>query len=280
MRRTFNATMPAIRIEQSTIPGTHNEYAELDPIRELAKCVCLFKPLVSPVCNFVSTQGFKVGYARLGPGQDSAMASRLRTHERRHKPVSGINAAIECSLAIADEFHAAAASAEDPGDLPGLFTSAISEAIVSYLFGQSPRDTTNMIKDAAVFKGNKPLNSCNIDIFYADEPPTQAEAYECKNSPNRIFAEAMGLLGSRDKTKRKRWKRSKLYLMRRLKRLLEAKNIPTHLALISLLSKDIVEDRLEQLAANAIVSIPEIVSVYAREDIFAYIPAGLLKPIS
>ena len=280
MSRTFNATMPVIRVEQSTISDTHNEYAELDSIRELAKCVCSYKPLVMPVCNFVSTEGFKLGYARLGPGQDSAMVNRLRTHERRYKPVSGINAAIKCSLAIADEFHDAATLLGNPDDLPGKFTSAISEAIVSELFGQSTRGMENIVKDAIVFEDNKRLYSRNIDFFYADDPPTKAEAYECKNSPSGIFSEAIGLLNAPDKTKRIGWKKSKLYLMRRLKRLLEAKRIPTHLALISLLSKVVVEDKLEQLAANSVASIPKIVSVYAREDIFAYIPCGHLKPIS
>lgn len=279
MSRTFDAKPPTIRIQQSTDPNSRNKYAELPPIKELAKWVCRCEDLRLFVCRFVSTQGPNHGYAREGPDQDSKMARLLRPLHGQTPHVPGINAAIEHCNEIADAFETALQDETNTRKLGGQFTAAISEAIVGFILDQSLRHSKHTIKDAAVFEDGTPVNSRNIDFFYAGDPPIQAEAYECKNSPTGVFSEAMGLLSHPDKTKQRAWRRSKLYLLETLKRLLEAKDIPTHLGLISLRSRDSVQNTLKQMAKHMNVAIPRTVVVCGFEDIFAYISSGRLKTV-
>lgn len=279
MTRSFNANPPVIEIRQSTDPGSHNEYADLPPVKGLAKWVCYCRDLRLLVCRFVSTQGFNHGYAREAPGQDSKMARLLTPLKEQTPHVPGINAAITHCNEIADAFETAAQAETNTRKLAGLFTAAISEAIVEFLLSQPPRHPNRTIKDASVLEDGSTLNSRNIDFFYAADPADQAEAYECKNSPTGVFSEAMGLRSHPDKTKQRAWKRSKLFLMETLKSRLEDKDIPTHLGLISLRSEATVQARLKRMAEEMGVAIPGIIAVYGREALFAYIPSGNWKPV-
>ena len=283
--RTFNATAPQVDVEQSTTPDTFNKYAELPPIKELAEWVCLIPGLRSSVCGYVSSHGPKYGYGREHTGEDSRMAKRLRYAQEAIPPMApsipGINAAIEHSNKIADEFEQELLTGIDMLDLAGRFTAAISEAVVHVLLCKSRRAPGCTIPDAFVREGRHRVNARNIDFFYCphDDPPVAAEAYECKNDPSRVFSEVMGLEAEPNDEKRREWRESKLYLMERLRCLLDAKDISTHLGIISLHRGSTVRWKLQDMARQVGVAVPGIVAVYAREDVFEDILNCRQQPI-
>lgn len=207
------------------------------------------------------------------------MARLLRPLKNQNPHVPGVNAAIGYCNDIGDAFEKASRSDANTRKLAGLFTSGISEAIVDYVLEHSPRQPNCTIKDTAVLVAGSPLNSCNIDFFYAPDPADEAEAYECKNSPTGIFSEFMGLHAHPDPSKQLAWERSKLYLLKMLKVHLDAIGIPTHLGLISLHPRSIVHKKLRRMADQMGAAIPGILAVYGRDDIFDHIRPGIPRPV-
>jgi len=213
--------------------------------------------ILRTISSFVAHEGKKRGYSK-----DATQPVRARVLSVAPIPLGQrtVNALEEVTTDYMHALSIATPSEADEAKPANLFSSAICEAIVFRFLEDSGRTSDALTEDAHVYFGevDRP-HPKNIDFIWALPDKKRAEAYECKTDPGWLLRryytrEAPGNLAE--------WRKEKLFLMLELHRLLQAESWYIHLGCVTLLSRHLVEVKLEAYGSG-----PPELDIYCREDL-------------
>ena len=255
MARTLLDKSIPLSIEPDTRTTAQNPYVSKPAIQRLADLASRERAALWAIASFVSIDALACGYTHEVVQQVRVQAGLLRPAEIGKELVAAFE---QVSQLYTGTLSNPNLTDKQRGGLRGNFTAAISQAIVHKLLIAAGRNAAMITEDARVYENRIPVNSCNIDVVWADRAAQAAEAYECKNHPLWLLGE----YATRNAPgNARRYKTSQLYLMLRFRELLEIASWKVLLACVTLRRRRGFAKSLE-----ALVEQPDRFTIYSVED--------------
>jgi hypothetical protein len=147
-----------------------------------------------------------------------------------------------------------------PEDIPGLFTSGITEAIVLRLLRRHGRQDVDITEDAFFYKANERMSARNMDFVWARCQEKNGAIYECKNQPSRLVE---ALRDQQIASHKAEWLKSELWLMLEVRRLLVDCLWTVGLNVITLRPRWSVQAKIESKS----LTVPTELAIVCLEDL-------------
>lgn len=261
----LDASIP-LSIEPATRPEQRIQFCDLEGVKRLASAAAKSPAVLDAISSHISGLAARSGFTRRALDQTRRKLFQVRPHE-------ALKQAVEALDQMAADYESALTQSTEPSELPGQFAAGIAEQVVHEWLCAYGRDESEIVADATV-RGSRgepisDVNKSNIDRVWARPASKQAEAYECKNQPLRLLARYPTRKAAGNDLA---YRKSKLWLMLELRKVLSRVSWDVMLACVTLRSKWTFLKGLEALAER-----PPDFRVYGIEDFGCDFPTWRAK---
>lgn len=256
--RVIEASIP-LEVESATSGGARNDYATLPSIVGLAEIAAehpmvlqAIGPHIAKVCN-------DHGYSEntLGALRSKVMTLMPCVPDAAKATINALN------MVSADYVLETRSSrfGKPANEIPGLFTSGITEAIVHRLLTRSGREDSDITEDAIFYKAGEKMSAKNLDFLWARSMDKQGALYECKNQPARLIDDLKhkGTPGHDAD-----WRNSELWLMLEVRGLLVNCSWVLNLHVVTLRPEGAVEAKI---GCIPFITVPPELGVVCLENL-------------
>jgi hypothetical protein len=210
-------------------------------------------PYIADICN-------SRGYAESTLAALRTKVIKVMTDREPEAARATVNALKEIATDFASEVKASQYG-KPPEQIPGLFTSGITEAIVLKLLRRSGYQDVDITEDAFFYKAGEQMSARNMDFVWAKPQDKNGAIYECKNKPARLVE---ALKDRQIPSHDVEWRKSELWLMLKVRSLLVGCHWKVGLNVVTLRPKRSVQS---EIASIPFIKVPNGLAIVCLEDL-------------
>ena len=245
-----------LSVERAPSQEARNDYAKWPSILRLAEAAVRQTMILQAIGGDIASRCISKGYS------DSTLADiRARVMMCPVREVA--KEAVEALKEIASDFALEVKDSKygkPPEDIPGLFTSGITEAIVLKLLKRYGRQDVDITEDAFFYKDGQKISARNMDFVWARCQAKDGAIYECKNQPSRLVE---ALRDQQIASHKPEWLKSELWLMLEVRRLLVGCHWTVGLNVVTLRPRKSVQAKIESKS----LKVPTELAIVCLEDL-------------
>jgi hypothetical protein len=257
--RIIEKSIP-LSVRCAGLPGARNDYARLPSIVRLAETAVRHPMVLRAVGPYIADICNSRGYAESTLAALRTKVIKVMTDREPEAARATVNALKEIATDFASEVKVSRYG-KPPEQIPGLFTSGITEAIVLKLLRRSGYQDVDITEDAFFYKADEPMSARNMDFVWAKPQDKNGAIYECKNQPARLVR---ALRDQNTPGHKAEWEKSELWLMLTVRDLLVNCRWKFNLSVVTLRPKRSVQS---EIASIPFIKVPTELAIVCLEDL-------------
>lgn len=255
--RVLEKSIP-LSVKSAWSQGARNDYAKLPSILHLAETAARHPMILQAIGSDIALKCNKDGYT------ESTLAG-LRAKVMVLCPVlEAAKATVDALKQIAVDFASEIKDSrfgKPPAEIPGLFTSGITEAILLERLNRTGYVNKDITEDAYFYKAGKKMSARNMDFVWARQQEKRGAIYECKNQPSKLV---QGLMAQNTRGHEAEWLNSELWLMLEVHHLLVNCHWKVSLSVVTLRPRGSVQAKVDSIP---FIEVPGELAILCLEDL-------------